>query len=160
MVSKGSSCDSDGITAYMQGTVDEEGLLDVESRREVEEYPILVAPSKGLTEAAADKLNIGSFSSSGGIPLEEEVLADDMDVNREERRELIALKQKMIEIQHYLLNNGLSMADFEKQAMADKTNFNERFNNPASFISGRDEFGLPNLKKSDGFDNGVGCSDG
>lgn len=87
MVSQVSYCDSDGILGFMQGDIDnEDGIFKVESRREVEEYPILVASS------VAQEVR---QSVSGGIPVvvseledssegEEPMFEDDISVTEKE----------------------------------------------------------------------------
>lgn len=167
MVSQGSFCDSDGVPGYMQDLLGEDTFDDAVSKREVEDYPILVAaPTTGEF--------LGLQSSSGGIPVEKEVevvLSEDEDTpfeddraaierdtvnrvakmafeeNKAERAELIALRTKMFELQAYLKKNGLSMERFEKDTLEQTANFNLGFQNPGSFISGRDEFGLPIFSK-------------
>lgn len=59
MVSQGSHCDSEtGLPGYMQDSYDSDGLEEVKSRREVEDYPILVGHNGGERTKP---------SSSGGI---------------------------------------------------------------------------------------------
>ncbi|KAK1374347.1 hypothetical protein POM88_030540 [Heracleum sosnowskyi] len=67
-------------------------------------------------------------------------------VNKEERSELIALREMMMEVQSYLKRNGLSMADCEKEAHNDRVRFNGSIPSSAQFFVGRDEFGLPIFK--------------
>ncbi|KAK1384182.1 hypothetical protein POM88_021917 [Heracleum sosnowskyi] len=63
--------------------------------------------------------------------------------NKNERSELIALRKKMMELRKYLVKNGLSVAEFEKQTLLESASFNAGLNNPTIFITGRDEYGLP-----------------
>lgn len=161
--SGGFPVDHDGVPLeFGGGGSEDETISMLRLRREVEDSP---TPMGTNEVCGGDALVIGVHSSSGGIPMEvaatfdeEPVFEDDRDrmerdsvnraakfafgVNREERNELICLKQKMIELQHYLVQNGLSMAAFEKQSMADKASFNVGFDNSVNFISGRDEYGL------------------
>lgn len=190
MVSQGSYCDFDGIPAYMQDTHDADGILEVESRREVDDFPILVGcgSSHGIADlqGVEDDVNKMSFVNNGstggeqytflwdmnvsfthlesetlvgeahlkgldgghtrvsvlgGIPIcvsnegassgEEDGFCEDVRdalerdtvnrvakmafaANRVEREELISLRKKMIQVQSYLMKNGLSMAECEK----------------------------------------------
>ncbi|KAK1379278.1 hypothetical protein POM88_026022 [Heracleum sosnowskyi] len=54
----------------------------------------------------------------------------------------------MQEMQHLLQKKGISMISLEKEALKNDASFNVGLKNPASFVSGRDEFGLPIFKET------------
>lgn len=194
-VSQGSYCDSDGLPAYMEGGYEEDdGMEIIQARREVEDFPVLVAggsspnvyhdihedsdgilspesAKRWVDEQELKKNGVGVMqSSSGGILVEdvevsnsseedENVIVSDRDalerftvhraskaafaINKNEREELLANRQKMMDLQNYMEKNGLSMDSFEKDLLARERNFNEGLQDSSRFISGRDEFGLP-----------------
>ncbi|KAK1397098.1 hypothetical protein POM88_006961 [Heracleum sosnowskyi] len=95
MVSQGSQCDSDFVPAFMQDNVEDDDAMSlIKLRREVEDFPILVAPSLRKDKEIVEDLGgysspdngVGVYakrvsfptvpSSSGGIPLEEVVVED------------------------------------------------------------------------------------
>lgn len=95
MVSQGCFCDSDGIPGYMKNHEDDDVLGDVISRREVEDFPILVDPgSKHVcVDETADRGrgDLVRDSALGGIQVavsdsvassdeDDQLLADDRDV--------------------------------------------------------------------------------
>lgn len=168
MVSQGSYCDSDGIPDFMQAALDDEdGLTEFGPRREVEEYPILVSPQYGGLDSVNAYQNdtearpiIGSDSEEEG-----EFLGTDKDaiewatinrvakaafaIYRNERSELMALRNKMNEVQNFLLGKGLSMDQCEKEIMEKNRSFNSGFHvfGKCSGIMERDDFGLPIIKE-------------
>ncbi|KAK1360677.1 hypothetical protein POM88_045151 [Heracleum sosnowskyi] len=159
MVSQGSQCDSDFVPAFMQDDVEDDDAMSlIKLRREVEDFPILVAPSLSTVP-----------SSSGGIPVEEVVVEDysseedgvqlmtDRDAierdtvhrvakaafetNRNEREELFALRKKMMVLTSTLQKRGISLVELEKEGINRDAGFNVGLS--TGFINGRDEFGLP-----------------
>lgn len=111
MGSLGSFNASEEVPGFMQVTSDEYVVSGVDSRREGEKYPVLVAPGAEKVLGSSS----GGISVVEGLMAEEEELAevsfeDDRDAleretinrvakmafasNREEREELIALRKK------------------------------------------------------------------
>lgn len=170
MVSQGSNCDSDDIPAYMQDFLELQS--DFKGGNEVGEIsPQESLPHKGAgimnsTDGVADVMGsvespkeFGTSMTSWTTEDEARIFEDDRAAmeretvhrvakmafasNREEREELISLRKKLIEVNLYLEKNGLSMVECEKASMEEKAKFNSGFTHPNSFITGREEYGLP-----------------
>lgn len=79
MVSQGSFCDSDGIPGYLQDGIDDDAVL--QPRREVEDFPILLANSPVPVVVSEDFVsNPAGFSPirvktgfTGDIPVEDQI---------------------------------------------------------------------------------------
>lgn len=66
-------------------------------------------------------------------------------INRDERNELIALRNKMMEMKGILARKGISMTKLEEEALVQDATFNNGSGAAALFVEGRDDFGLPNF---------------
>ncbi|KAK1369618.1 hypothetical protein POM88_035710 [Heracleum sosnowskyi] len=93
---------------------------------------------KEISREESDKQS-GLPSSSGGIPVEKEtveVTSEDEGLIFEDDR------QRMMEMQAFMVVNGLSVADFEHQRVIKTDKFNLGLPNLEKIITSRDEFGL------------------
>lgn len=160
MVSQGSNCDADGIPGYMQ---------DVSSEFQA------CAEDCGLSSLVGDANGKVRSGVLGNIPLvvsdgesasdeAENIVESDMermeritvnravkaafDTNKNDRDELVALRNKMMELRAFLETKGLSMASVESEILKKKVEFNGDLGGSSSFIYGRDEYGLPIFTKS------------
>ncbi|KAK1384884.1 hypothetical protein POM88_022619 [Heracleum sosnowskyi] len=69
--------------------------------------------------------------------------------NKDERNELITLRRKMMDLNALLKRKGLSLAELEKECHRADADFNGGLSDPARFIVGRDEYGLPIFKQKE-----------
>ena len=114
-------------------------------------------------------------SSSGGIPIAQAVMQEcDYDkeesrmefvleeieketrsrmmkaafaINKDERKELLAARTRMLKVERFLARKGMSINEVDKEDILETSRINVGLNSSASFISGRDEFGLPIFTK-------------
>lgn len=155
MVSQGSYCDEDGVPGYMQDFSDEDSIGKIKSRREVEDFPVPIPSSSG--GIGIDKQDLVSSEDEGcgfeddRAALEREtvnrVAKAAFDINRDERLELIDLRKRFMSIQAMLEKKGISLASLEKEQLEETAKFNTGLPNHSSFITGRDEYGLPIFSK-------------
>lgn len=135
MVSQGSFCDSDCMPGYMQEALDDDGLLNVDSCRKVDEFPFVVDPTVGDTNGV---FGCGMRSSSGGIPIVEDTHSVSSDeilspqaamkwvCNREDARSdayaqlkenekeyALRDQQRISDLQKFLIAKGFSLVDVE-----------------------------------------------
>lgn len=112
MVSQGSECDSDCVPGFMQDLSDGEDLV---SRREVEDYQLLISSENGANVVSSVSWGIPVVEDDGDSdanhPLEDDKAAIEREtvnrvaqavfaINKVERFELIELRKKMQEMKN------------------------------------------------------------
>ncbi|KAK1401521.1 hypothetical protein POM88_001126 [Heracleum sosnowskyi] len=167
MVSQGSNCDSDFVPDFMQD-IGANSDDDLRAQREISDFPLLMTTSgkEGVRPSSLGNIPVvvtdnESSEDENDAPFSDKEIEDlerntvnpavkaAFAINKDERNELFALRLKLQELDQFLKKKGLSMARVEEEVELLKVDFNRGagVHDSSCFVLGRDDFGLPILKK-------------